>query len=83
MPFTPFVLRVLPVNGHCTVSIGVLFISSNSVLSSLHLDFPNAMYLFQESLSQLSSSQGHVHVYLLPIQDSPAKAKLTRHGLQY
>ncbi len=27
MPFTPFVMRVLPVNGHC-------------VLSSLHLDFP-------------------------------------------
>ncbi len=40
MPSTPFVLRVLPVNGHCKVSIGVFFINSNSVLSSLHLDFP-------------------------------------------
>ncbi len=39
MPFTPFVLRVLPVNGHCKDSIVVLFINSNAVLSSLHLDF--------------------------------------------
>ena len=28
MPFSPFVLRVLPVNGHFKVSIGVLFIKS-------------------------------------------------------
>ncbi len=40
MPFTPFVLRVLSVNGHCKVSIGVLFINSNSFWSSLYLDFP-------------------------------------------
>ncbi len=35
MPFTHFVLGVLPVNGQCKVSIGVLFINSNSVLSYL------------------------------------------------
>ncbi len=40
--FTPFVLRVLSVYGHCKVSIGMLFINSSSVLSSLHLDFPNS-----------------------------------------
>ncbi len=43
MPFTPFVLRVLLVNGHCKVSIGVFFINSNCVLSSLNLDFPNSV----------------------------------------
>ena len=41
MPFTLFVLRVLPMNDHCKVSIGVYFINSKSVLSSLHLDFPS------------------------------------------
>ncbi len=44
-PVTPFVLRVLSVYGHCKVSIGVLFINSNSVLSSLHLDFPNMCHI--------------------------------------
>ncbi len=46
MPFTPFVLRVLPVYCHCEVSIGVLFFDSNTVLSSLHLDFPNDCLLY-------------------------------------
>ncbi len=40
MPFTPFIPRVLPVTGRCKVSIGVLFVNSNPVLSSLHFDFP-------------------------------------------
>ena len=45
-PFTPFVLRVLSVYGHCKVSIGMLFINSSSVVSSLHLDFPSVCPCF-------------------------------------
>ncbi len=37
--FTPFVLRILSVYGHCKVSGGELFIYSSTVVSSLPLDF--------------------------------------------
>ncbi len=69
MPFTPFVLGILPGYGHCKVSIGVLFINSNSVLSSLHLDFPIVesiiLSLFSHcpaSLFKVTSSQA-IHSY--------------------
>ena len=39
-PFTPFVLRVLSVYGHCKASIGMLYINSSTVFS-VHLDFHN------------------------------------------
>ena len=44
MSFTPFVTRVLPAYVHCTNSIRVLFINSNTVLPSLHLDFRNVVF---------------------------------------
>ena len=46
-PFIPFVLRVLSVYGHCTVSIGMPFINSSSVLSYLHLEIPNVKVMLQ------------------------------------
>ena len=43
--FCSFCSESTPSYSHCKVSIRVLFIISSTVLSSLHLDFPNASRL--------------------------------------
>ncbi len=50
MSFTPFVLRLFPVYCHRQFSIGVLFINSSTVFSSLHRNLLNGSQILQWDL---------------------------------